>query len=244
MRVKRLQSTLRARRLWPRRRILGSMAALAALTVVGTMQIVTARCDERHDEDVARVEVPGAPRDSLRLDGGTAPSADKPSAPAAPAAPPTAPSPEDAAVRRELEAAYARLAAAYEKKDADAFMLDRTPDFTAKSHFGPVAGFQQVRSGVQRRMERIQRVNFLRLHIRELSVRGTEAVAVTSQEFSRLVTDREGKEHTVVSTGTVQRETWVKTGAGWKMKSLEELEPGTQTVDGKPFERPGPPPVR
>jgi ketosteroid isomerase-like protein len=134
-------------------------------------------------------------------------------------------------VRKELEAKYAKVAEAYRNKDIRAFMENKTPDFTGKSLGGQVATREQVEAGVRQRMGRIKRLNHLRIRINKLSVAGDVAVAVTTQEFSRVVTDPQGREHTVVTRGTTHRDTWVRTGEGWMLKSVEELKQGREYVD-------------
>jgi hypothetical protein len=137
-------------------------------------------------------------------------------------------------VRKELTAKYEKVIEAYRNKNIVAFMQDKTSDFTGTSLNGNVATREQVEAGVKQRMERIKKLNYLKIEIKNITVAGDTAVAITTQEFSRVVTDREGKEHTVVSSGTEHRDTWVKTEDGWKMKSVEELKQGTETIDGQP----------
>ena len=137
------------------------------------------------------------------------------------------------AVRRELEATYAKVAEAYRNKDIKAFMDDKTADFTARSLNGNVATREQVEAGVRQRMGRIKRLNYLKVKLKELTVTGDVAVAITTQEFSRVVADAQGNERTVVSKGTTHRDTWVKTPAGWKIKTVEELTQGKELIDGR-----------
>lgn len=136
-------------------------------------------------------------------------------------------------VRRELEAKYAKVAEAYRNKDIKAFMENKTPDFTGRSLNGNVATREQVEAGVKQRMERIRRLNHLKIEIKNITVTGEVAVAITTQDFSRVVTDARGQEHTVVSKGTTHRDTWVRTESGWMLKSVEELKQGKEYVDGR-----------
>jgi ketosteroid isomerase-like protein len=136
-------------------------------------------------------------------------------------------------VRRELESKYAKVVEAYRNKDIKAFMEDKTPDFTGKSFNGSIATREQVEAGVKQRMERIKKLNYLKIEIGNITVTGDVAVAITTQEFSRVVTDAQGQEHTVVSKGTTHRDTWVRIKDGWMMKSVEELTQGTEVIDGQ-----------
>ena len=140
-------------------------------------------------------------------------------------------------VLKELEAKYAKVAEAYKYKDIKAFMENKTPDFTGKSLSGNVSSRDQVEAGVRQRMERIKKLNHLRIKIKSLTVTADEAVAITTQEFSRVVTDSQGRDHAVVSKGTTHRDTWVMTEKGWMLRSVEELVQGKEYVDGRPVTR-------
>ena len=134
-------------------------------------------------------------------------------------------------VRKELEVKYAKVVEAYRNKDIKAFMQNKAPDFTGKSLSGNVATREQVEAGVKQRMERIKKLNYLKIEIKNITVIGDVAVAITTQDFSRVVTDAQGQEHTVVSEGTTHQDTWVKTENGWMLKSVEELKQGKEYVD-------------
>lgn len=136
-------------------------------------------------------------------------------------------------VRKELVAKYAKVVEAYRNKDIKAFMEDKTPDFTGKSLNGSISTREQVEAGVKQRMDRIKRLNYLKIEIGNITVTGDVAVAITTQEFSRVITDAQGQEHNVVSKGTTHRDTWVRTEDGWKMRSVEELTQGTEVIDGQ-----------
>jgi len=142
------------------------------------------------------------------------------------------------AVRKDLEAKYAKLAEAYKKKDIKMFMEDKAPDFSAKSLDGKVMTREQVEAAVKQRMDRIKAVNELKVEVGDITVTGDTALVATTQHFSRVVTGPDGKDHAVVTSGTTHRETWVKTAAGWKIKQVEETKQGKETVDGEPVKRP------
>lgn len=137
-------------------------------------------------------------------------------------------------VRSELAAKYAKVVEAYRNKDIKAFMENKTPDFTGKSLNGNVATREQVEAGVKQRMGRIKKLNYLKIDIGNITVTGDVAVAITTQDFSRVVTDAQGQEFTVTSQGTTHRDTWVKTEQGWMLKSVEELKQGKEYVNGRP----------
>lgn len=131
-----------------------------------------------------------------------------------------------------------KLAEAYKKKDIKMFMEDKTSDFCVKSLDGKTATREQVETAVMQRMDRIKSVNYLKIEIGNITVTGDEAVFVTTQKFSRVVTDAGGKDHTVEGSGTTHRDTWVKIKHGWKIKQVEETKQGKVIVDGEQSERP------
>ena len=48
-------------------------------------------------------------------------------------------------------------------------------------------------------------------------------------------TANDKKSHKMEMTG-YEKQTWVKKGSSWKLKSIEEAKPGKMTMDGKPFD--------
>jgi hypothetical protein len=67
--------------------------------------------------------------------------------------------------------------------------------------------------------------------IETLTVRGNEAIAVVHQQFSRMQV--KAGQLRKVETEARQRETWVLTQDGWKLKFVDDVHPGAWYVDGK-----------
>src|SRR5260370_591918 len=67
--------------------------------------------------------------------------------------------------------------------------------------------------------------------IRSFDYRGDTAVAMVWQEFSRMQTKAGALRH--VETTAQQRETWVRTSEGWKLRYVDDVKPGAWYVDGK-----------
>jgi pimeloyl-ACP methyl ester carboxylesterase len=152
---------------------------------------------------------------------------------------------ERQALRKKLEAGCAKVAEAYRKKDIKMFMEggDATPDFSltlldGKTLDGKTVTREQTEAAIKQKMDRIKSVNYLRVEIGDITVTGNTAVVITTQHFSRVITGPDGKEHTVVTSGTVHRETWVKTATGWKCKHIQETKQGKEIVDGEPAKGP------
>jgi hypothetical protein len=157
---------------------------------------------------------------------------------------------DDAEVRRELEAAYARRSQALMARDAGAlirfFEEKTTPDYRLKAPQGQLTH--------QERIDRLKAGNtpwgapgddrpvVIRVTIDKLTVQGVEALAMASISQARNVTDPKvtgdasEKAHEMVNHLS-SRDAWVKTATGWKLK-LQEVLDNTLTLDGKPFTPP------
>ena len=134
-------------------------------------------------------------------------------------------------VRRALEAQYALIAEAQKTEDIDALRSLRTPDFTAKMPNGETWDLETSLNYSRRGFEQIQSIISISNTIQSLDVKGDTAVAVVNQQWSRMQAMK-GKLR-LVETSAVQRETWVNTPDGWKLKLIDDVCPGAWIVDGK-----------
>jgi hypothetical protein len=140
---------------------------------------------------------------------------------------------DDPEVRKELESSYKQLAEAHDRKDLKAIVGMKTADFHSV--------FPDGRLGDSKTMEQYSR-QFLesnippfniRFTIRKLIVSENKLIAVAEvfQEASRS-REMAGKVRKVETT-VVQRETWAKTPAGWRLKTVDEVHDAKRFVDGK-----------
>ena len=134
-------------------------------------------------------------------------------------------------VRRALEAQYAKIAEAQKNKDIDALRSLRTSDFTVKMPNGETWDLETSLNYSKRGFEQVQSISSISNTIESLNVNGNEAVAVVHQQWLRMQTMK-GKLR-LVETNAVQRETWVNTPDGWKLKLIDDIRPGAWIVDGK-----------
>ncbi len=123
-------------------------------------------------------------------------------------------------VRRELEAVFAERVNAVKNKDAEAQIAQVSPDYSATQPNGQTLNYEQIVGYMRRGVEQIQSVVDLSIIIENLTVNGNEAIVDARQKFSRTQKLRDGKVHDIV-TGVLQRETWVKTAEGWKLRSVD-----------------------
>ena len=140
--------------------------------------------------------------------------------------------PADAQVRREIEAAYAKLATAVETKDFAAFQALRVPEFATIPPDGVPSSAPRMAERARGLLERIQPPITTTNDILELTVRGDDAIATVRQEFTRMQTV-DGTAHEIHSEVT-QRETWTRTSDGWKLAFVDEVRDHVTLVDGQP----------
>ena len=140
---------------------------------------------------------------------------------------------DDAAVQKELEAQYQRLAEAHNKKDLKAIAALKTADFHTISPDGRVTDVKQMEQYTKQFIESNNPPFNIRNTIQKLTVSENKLIAVAEvfQEISR-TRELEGKVRKV-DTSVKQRETWVKTSEGWKLKSVDNVRDQKRFVDGK-----------
>ena len=134
-------------------------------------------------------------------------------------------------VRRALEEQYAKLAEANKNKDLEALLALRTPDFSAKFPNGEIRDSAYMANYSRILFQQMQAPISVSNTIETLDVNGNEAIAVVQQRFSRMQV--KAGQLRRVETEARQRETWVLTGEGWKLKFVDDVHPGAWYVDGK-----------
>ena len=124
-------------------------------------------------------------------------------------------------VRREIEAAYARLAEAVQRRDYEAFQALRIAEFATIPPDGVPSPNERMAARARGFLAAIQPPITGTHELLELTVRGDDAIATVRQKLTRrqLV---EGTLHTV-HTEVTQRETWTRTPTGWKLSFVDEV---------------------
>ena len=140
---------------------------------------------------------------------------------------------DDAAVRKELEAQYLKLAEAHDKRDLKAIVSLKTADFHAIFPDGRVGDSKLMEQYSKQFLESNQPPYNIRVTIQKLMVSENKLIAVAEvlQEATRY-RELAGKRRRV-DTSVVQRETWAKTTDGWKLKSVDNVRDQKRFVDRK-----------
>jgi len=109
----------------------------------------------------------------------------------------------------------------------------KTGDFHAIFPDGTVGDYETMKRYSERFMKNNSRGLEIKITIQKLSVSEHRLVAV-AEVLQEAVRPRElaGKMREL-RTSVVQRETWVKTRSGWKLKSVDDVHDSKTFVDGK-----------
>jgi hypothetical protein len=78
----------------------------------------------------------------------------------------------------------------------------------------------------------IERWNELTFAIDNLEIVSDEARAIVRQHLDRMALRPDGKVHHVETRAT-QREIWLRTPAGWKLRQVDSVRDRRRLVDGK-----------
>jgi ketosteroid isomerase-like protein len=137
-------------------------------------------------------------------------------------------------VRKAIEDWYSRNMAAFQAKDVAAVMALRTDDFHTITPDGKVNTRADMEARTQRLLGLIDHFISQEFMIGTIEVRGDLASADISQKTVRMQRFPDGSLHKVDSRA-IQRETWKKTSAGWKLYRVEDVRDNGLFVDDKPY---------
>jgi hypothetical protein len=138
-------------------------------------------------------------------------------------------------VLKELEAVFAERVKAVKNIDAEAQVAQVSPDYSATEPNGQTLNYDQIVAYIRMGPQQIVSVLDFNVIIESLTIRGDEAIVDARQKnYSRTQRLRDGDVHDVL-TGVLQREIWVRTAKGWKLKRVDNLRERQFLVDGKPF---------
>jgi ketosteroid isomerase-like protein len=137
-------------------------------------------------------------------------------------------------VRKALEAWYARNVEAFNAKNVTAIMALRTEDFHTVTPDGKVNTRADMETRTKQFLDRIDYFLSQDIQIGTIEVEGDLSSADIAQATVRMQRFADGTLHKVESR-VVQRETWKKTGEGWKLYRVDNIRDGDLLVDDKPY---------
>src|SRR5580658_9105401 len=118
-------------------------------------------------------------------------------------------------LRQTLDARYAAVTKAIQKRDITIVAGMLTPDYVAVSPSGRKLPRSKVLQNFQLQANALGRVSWPR-HIDGLTVSGKTAIAVVSGHFTGYSLGKQSHKLELIAT---TQDTWVKTPSGWKMKT-------------------------
>ena len=141
-------------------------------------------------------------------------------------------------VRRDLQTQYARFIRAYMTRDTQAARDILTPDFRGgrPGRRGGSVNREEVIQALQQAFGGVGLVRRSSLRIERLRLQnnGRTALATTRHEFVGTVTDPRSGKGRSLDARLRYRDTWVRTGDGWKLRRSVPLLQRV-LVDGKPM---------
>ncbi len=140
----------------------------------------------------------------------------------------------EAAVRKEMTALYNQFAKDFKAKNTRALTARLTSDFQMKTPEGQTLNRQQAVATMTGMMNSVKRVKSYSYKFDKIVPKGNTALVTVTEKYSLVVADPQGGEHSLDGTGQ-SRETFVKTGKGWRLKRSEGLK-NSLTLDGQPFQ--------
>jgi hypothetical protein len=149
---------------------------------------------------------------------------------------------DDATARKELQAAYDRIVAAYKARDVKGIMAVCTGDYTGRLVNGKTVTRDQQEAIWKQHIDRWTSLREFSATIGKAAIRSDRATVTADWRITAIFTDPQGKGHLLRYQGS-SRDDWLRTTEGWKVQRSEDLTEQV-TVDGKPLNVPAAAPGR
>ena len=117
-------------------------------------------------------------------------------------------------------------------KDVDYFHRVAAPGFTS-TESGRTSDLEQSMTGIKQMFAMVTKITSAHSTVKSASLSGNKLTALVDNTMTALMKSPKGKMVTLADHST-DREVWIKTSGGWKVKSVNTLT-DKMTVNGKPF---------
>lgn len=134
------------------------------------------------------------------------------------------------AVRAALTPLYGRIRTAFLNRDIDGFLRFLAPAGAVKTG-EKVVDPQKVRSQVGVVFAMLKKMTGVKMEMTSVKVKGDRAVVMNRYAYQGIFEPQPGKTVKMADKG-MTRDTWIKTGKGWRILNLETVE-SNPTMDGK-----------
>ncbi len=135
-------------------------------------------------------------------------------------------------VRAELEATFAERERVVRNRDAEGQIAQVSPDYLGQKIDGSPLDYQglveYMRAGTGQWVEALS----ISITIEGFTLKGNEAAVDARQRNTRTQRLADGQVH-LVETGVLQREIWVRSAQGWRLKSTDNFRERFVKVDGR-----------
>lgn len=145
---------------------------------------------------------------------------------------------DEAQIRTEIQSQLDSCVKAIETKDIDLYMALIPEDFVIYDQSGEIISREKQREYTLRDWSIIDRTLSNIYIVDSLSISGDSAVVHTSQQWERLMFQRDGKTKDTVLTTQKHLETWKKTKKGWLNFDIKELG-GQVFINGEEYKHEG-----
>lgn len=124
---------------------------------------------------------------------------------------------------------------AFKNKDIKYFERMSTSDFTYKEFGKPATNKKDSLAGMQMMFGMMKTID-ASYTLQSVKVNGNSATVLLTSRIKGVTKadPRTKKEHKMDAT-TYEKETWVRNGKSWKLKSIVETKQSKMLMDGKPF---------
>jgi hypothetical protein len=151
-------------------------------------------------------------------------------------APASARQQDNGRIRREIQAIYDKLDKATRDKDIEFVKSVETDEFSRKKKDGTVVAREQSDAELQQVFDMVKEVRVSSTTIDKVipAADPNEVIVEATSRADIILAMPDGQTHQLAGTGK-DRDTWVSTSHGWRLKSSEEIE-SSYKMDGKPLQ--------
>jgi hypothetical protein len=136
-------------------------------------------------------------------------------------------------LRQQIEAAYERNRQALLSREPAAVLALRTEDYHVVTPDGVTHDARAMTLFTHNLLSNVERWDALSFEIQSIDQQGEDVQADVRQHSSRMMRRPNGSVQRVENWVT-QRETWVRTAGGWKMRRVDNIRDQRVLIDGVP----------
>jgi hypothetical protein len=142
-----------------------------------------------------------------------------------------------ASVKKELQAIYTRMDAAAAKKDMKTSFAHYAPDYVSHGPNGRKTTLTDLKAQIGPLMAQAKSIRS-KSTVQKVVLKGSNAIATVKEDAIIVMVNPQNPQQTMkLDINGASEATWVKTSAGWRVKSSRTLNVTTK-VNGQPVQQP------